>query len=159
MHRGVQAVNRWLLRTSPDIVTKLEDIGEQERMQVLKVDRKNPLYLDSMFIIVPRGIEVYDVNYNSHANEKRNLFFTARVDDKSSAYLSYILTQVGRVLNPLKNPAGNTFVLFDFPWLDVNKTSAIYMALFEKRYHNLLSTRFTAKYANCPPNTSHPLSE
>jgi len=84
MAKNIASVTGWLLKQSPNLVEKLEKEGD-----LIKVRDEEKLGLKNVRLLVPSGIDVYQV-----IREVRNkglFFFTARANkDTAPAYCSYI---------------------------------------------------------------------
>jgi hypothetical protein len=126
-------INRWVLRTSPEVVRLLERQGNVEENGFCWVKREKPMGFEKMLLIVPPWIEVYDaIGYNNERPDG-NIFFASDINDDGTAYASVIYRKGDGL-----NYARNTAVLFNCPWYDANDSARMFTKLAERKHNNLL---------------------
>ena len=134
MDKGrIQRINRWMLRTSPNVVRKLE--GDPEG--ILRVTRDNPLgFENGMKLLVPRGVEVYDpIDHNNQRGAERNVFFVTGISDQDTAYATPVYKKGGSL-----NYDRNIENLFDGPrrFYEPSDSALIFLRLSGGKHRNLL---------------------
>jgi hypothetical protein len=137
--RQTPALSLWLLENCLDIVRKLERKG-----LLVLVGESKKLDLPRMNLIVPEGIEVFDVlgDYRS----KAQFFFCARTGDNTNpGYLSLVETCDGTL-----DYARNTAALLRYPWFNRDDSSFIFNRLINGK-------RNAPIYAKTPRTERHPL--
>lgn len=131
MARGLPVLTRWVLRTSPNLLTLLDSGIVDETKGTVSYYVKVNVHESEFRVVVPKGIEVY----RAFGVGGKRIFFTADGNDNNFAYATEFGGEdVARDIEHRK-----PIDLLNLPWYDQKESAKIFEGLQQsKKTHDIL---------------------